>query len=128
MSQGVKGKAQRVSGGQGVGQLLDLLRGYVDLKNGPLGPKQLWPFFSLILKRKPFSSGQKQFLWPYFPLIRGMFEMKSGLRFSFWALEVPELKLRKRFFSSLSGGRAGGSTRGSTRSHSSNLRAKSTEV
>ena len=44
--------------------------------------------------RKWLSSGQKWFLRPYFPLIRGMFVFRSGLRFSFWTLEV-----RKRPFS-----------------------------
>ena len=63
--------------------------------------------------RKRLSSGQKWFLRPYFPLIRGMF-VKSGLRFSFRALEVPEPRVRnksltnksltKRTFSSLSVG------------------------
>ena len=46
--------------------------------------------------KKSFSSGQKRFMRPYFPLIRGMFVMKSVLRFSFWALEVPELRVRKQ--------------------------------
>ena len=41
------------------------------------------------------SSDQKWFLRPYFPLIRGMFLLRSGLRFSLWALEVPEPKVRK---------------------------------
>ena len=31
-----------------------------------------------------------------FPLIRGRFLLKSGLRFSFWAPEVPERRVRKR--------------------------------
>ena len=42
------------------------------------------------------SSSQKWFLRPYFPLIRGMFLFRSGLRFSFRALEVPEQRVRKR--------------------------------
>ena len=46
--------------------------------------------------RKQLFSGQKWFLRPYFPLIRGMFLLRSGLRFSFRALEVPELRVRKR--------------------------------
>ena len=46
----------------------------------------------------PFSSGQKWFLRPYFPLIRGMFLLRSGLRFLFRALEMPELRVRKRPF------------------------------
>ena len=46
--------------------------------------------------RKRLSSGQKWFLKPYFPLIRGMFVFRSGLRFLFRALEVPEPRVRKR--------------------------------
>ena len=53
-------------------------------------------FFSLLLMRKRLSGGQKWFLKPYFPLIRGMFVFRSGLRFSFRALEVPEPRVRKR--------------------------------
>ena len=49
--------------------------------------------------RKLLSSGQKWFLKPYFPLIRGMFVFRSGLRFSFRALEVPQPRVRKRPFS-----------------------------
>ena len=45
------------------------------------------------------SSDQKWFLRPYFPLIRGMFLLRSGLRFSLWALEVPEPNVRKRTLS-----------------------------
>ena len=45
--------------------------------------------------RKPLSSGQKWFLRPYLPLIRGMFVFRSGLRFSFRTLEVPEPRVRK---------------------------------
>ena len=37
--------------------------------------------------RKRLSSDQKWFLRPYFPLIRSMFLLRSGLRFSFRALE-----------------------------------------
>ena len=48
------------------------------------------PFFSLLLMRKRLSGGQKWFLKPYFPLIRGMFVFRSGVRFLFGALEVPE--------------------------------------
>ena len=55
-------------------------------------------FFSLFLMRKRLSSGQKWFLRPYFPLIRGMFLLRSGLRFSFRALEVPEPRVRNRSF------------------------------
>ena len=49
--------------------------------------------------RKRLSSGQKWFMRPYFPLIKGMFVLRSGLRFSFWALEVPKPEMRKRSFS-----------------------------
>ena len=52
-------------------------------------------FFSLLLMRKRHSGGQKWFLKPYFPLIRGMFVFRSGLRFSFRALEVAEPRVRK---------------------------------
>ena len=45
--------------------------------------------------KKTLSSGPKWFLRPHFPLIRGMFLLRSGLRFSFWALEVPEPRVRK---------------------------------
>ena len=65
-------------------------------KIGPLGPKEKIDFFSFFLMRKRLSSGQKWFLRPYFPLIRGMFVFRSGLRFSFRALEVPKPRLRKR--------------------------------
>ena len=61
---------------------------YVSLKIGSKGPKKLGPFLSLFLMRKTLSSGQKWFLRTYFPLIRGMFLLKSGLRFSFWALAL----------------------------------------
>ena len=37
-------------------------------------------------------------LKPYFPLIRGMFVFRSGVRFLFGALKVPELRVRKRRF------------------------------
>ena len=68
----------------------------VSLKIGSRGPQKLGPFSSLFLMRKTLSSGQKWFLRPYFPLIRGMFLLRSGLRFSFRALEVPEPRVRKR--------------------------------
>ena len=61
----------------------------VFLKIRSKGPKKLGPFFSLFLIRKPLSSGQKCFLMPYFPPIRDMFAFRSGLRFSFRAVEVP---------------------------------------
>ena len=54
---------------------------YVSLKIGSKGPKKLGPFLSLFLMRETLSSGQKWFLRPYFPLIRGMFVLRSGLRF-----------------------------------------------
>ena len=48
------------------------------------------------VRRKPLSNVQKLFLRPYFLLIiRGMFLLRSGLRFSLWALEVPEPEVRK---------------------------------
>ena len=50
-------------------------------------PNLLGPFFSLVLMRKPLSCGPKWFLRPYFLLIRDMFLFRSGLRFSFRALE-----------------------------------------
>ena len=65
-------------------------------KIGPLGPKEKINFFSFFLMRKRFSSGQKCIQRPYFPLIRGMFLLRSGLRFSFLALEVPEPRVRKK--------------------------------
>ena len=65
------------------------------LKIGSKGPQKLGPFFSLFLMIKTLSSGQEWFLRPYFPLIRGVFLLRSGLRFSFWALEVRESKVRK---------------------------------
>ena len=49
--------------------------------------------------RKRLYSGQKWFLRPYFPLIRGMFVFRSGLRFSFRALEVLEPRVRKKSLS-----------------------------
>ena len=76
------------------------------IKIGPLKGFEKKAFFSLLLMRKRLSGGQKWFLKPYFPLIRGMFVLRSGLRFSFRALEMPEPRVRKRptnrAFSSLS--------------------------
>ena len=66
-------------------------QGWIFLQNFPTGP-----FFSLFLMRKTLSSGQKWFLRPYFPLIGGMFLLRSGLRFSFRPLQVPEPRVRKR--------------------------------
>ena len=66
------------------------------IKIGPLKGFEKKAFFSLLLMRKRLSGGQKWFLKPYFPLIRGMFVFRSGLRFSFRALEVPEPRVRKR--------------------------------
>ena len=68
------------------------------IKIGPLKGYEKKAFFSLLLMRKRLSGGQKWFLKPYFPLIRGMFVFRSGLRFSFRTLEVPELRVRKRPF------------------------------
>ena len=64
-------------------------------------PKKLGPFFSLFLMRKPLSSGQKWFLRPYFLLIRGMCLLRSGLRFSFRALEMPEPRVHFWVFFSI---------------------------
>ena len=50
-------------------------------------------FFSLFLIRKRLSSGQKWLLKPYFPQIRGIFVLRSGPRFSFQSLEVPEQRV-----------------------------------
>ena len=58
------------------------------IKIGPLKGFEKKAFFSLLLMRKRLSGGQKWFLKPYFPLIRGMFVFRSGIRFSFRALEV----------------------------------------
>ena len=66
------------------------------IKIGPLKGFEKKAFFSLFLMRKRLSGGQKWFLEPYFPLIRGMFVFRSGLRFLFRALEVPEPRVRKR--------------------------------
>ena len=68
------------------------------IKIGPLKGFEKKAFFSLLLMRKRLSGGQKWFLKPYFPLIRGMFVFRSGLRFSFRALEMemPEPRVRKR--------------------------------
>ena len=68
---------------------------YKKIKIGTLGDFEKIQFFALFLMRKRLSSGQKWFLRPYFPLIRGMFLLKSGLRFSIRALEVPEPRVRK---------------------------------
>merc|ERR1712214_252137 len=66
------------------------------IKIGPLKGFEKKAFFSLLLMRKRLSGGQKWFLKPYFPLIMGMFVFRSGLRFSFQALEVPKPRVRKR--------------------------------
>ena len=55
------------------------------------GGFELGPFFSLLL-RKRLSSGQKWLLRPYFPQIRGIV-LRSGPRFSFQSLEVPEQRV-----------------------------------
>ena len=69
---------------------------FQEIKIRPFRDFEKKAFFSLFLMRKRLSSGQKWFLRPYFPLIRGMFLLRSGLRFSFRALEVPEPRVRKR--------------------------------
>ena len=69
---------------------------FQEIKIRPFQDFEKKAFFSLFLMRKRLSSGQKWFLRPYFPLIRGMFILKSGLRFLFWALEVPKPRVRKR--------------------------------
>ena len=66
------------------------------IKIRPLKGSEKKAFFSLLLMRKQLSSGQQWFLKPYLPLIRGMFVFRSGLRFSFRALEVPKPRVRKR--------------------------------
>ena len=53
-------------------------------------------FFSRFLMRKRLYSGKKWFLRPNFPLIMGMFVFRSGLRFSFQSLEVPDPRVMKR--------------------------------
>ena len=80
-------------------KLSDLMWGfriYISLKIGPLEPQKLGPFFSIFLMRKATF---KWLLRPYFPLMRGMFPLRSGLRFSFRALEMPEPRVRKKSFS-----------------------------
>ena len=67
-----------------------------NLKIGQRGLFELGPFFSLFLMRKTLSSGLQWFLRPYFPLIRDMFLLRSGLRFSFWASELPEPRAKRR--------------------------------
>ena len=67
----------------------------VSLKIGSKVPQKLGPFFSLFLMRKTLSSGQKWFLRPYFPLIRGMFLLRSGLRFLFGHWKWPNLEWGK---------------------------------
>ena len=68
---------------------------FQEIKIRPFQDFEKKAFFSLFLMRKRLSSGQKWFLRPYFPLIRGMFVFRSGLRFSFRALEVPKPRVRK---------------------------------
>ena len=55
------------------------------------------PFFSLFLMREQLSSVQKLFLRPYSPQVRGMSVFKIGLSFSFQALEVPEMRVKRQF-------------------------------
>ena len=61
---------------------------FQEIKIGPWEGFEKKAFFSLFLMRKRLSGGQKWFLRPYFPLIKGIFVFRSGLRFSFRALEV----------------------------------------
>ena len=68
----------------------------VSHKIGSKRPQKLGPLFSLFFMRKTLSSGRKWLLRPYFPLIRGTLLLRSGLRFLFWALEVPEPREGKR--------------------------------
>ena len=56
---------------------------FQEIKIRPFRDFEKKAFFSLFLMRKRLSSGQKLFLRPYFPLIKGMFLLRSGLRFSF---------------------------------------------
>ena len=67
-------------------------------KIGTLGDFERIDFFSLFFMGERLSSGQKLFMRPHFPLIRGMFVLRSGLRFSFRALQMPNLRVRKRPF------------------------------
>ena len=49
-----------------------------------------------------FSSSENhfpRFQRPYSPVIGGIFVSKSGIRFLFWALELPDLRVRKGLFS-----------------------------
>ena len=70
---------------------------FQEIKIGSLEDFEKIEFFPLFLMSKRLSSGQKWFLSPYFPLIWGMFVFRSGLlTFSFWALEVPKPRVRKR--------------------------------
>ena len=55
-------------------------------------------FLTFTHERKHLYGGQKWFLRPFPSLIRGMFVLKNGLRIWFWALEVPEPRMRKRPF------------------------------
>ena len=71
---------------------------FQEIKIRPFRDFEKKAFFSLFLMRKRLSSGQKWFLRPYFPLIRGTFLLRSGLWFSFRALEVPEPRVRKTQF------------------------------
>ena len=77
--------------------------GIQELKIRDLGVFEIIDLFSFFLMRKRLSSGQKCFLRPYFPLIRGMIIFRSGIRFSFRALEVlePEALLDSDYLSFL---------------------------
>ena len=54
-------------------------------------------FFSLLLMRKTTFQWSKMVSEAIFPTNRGMLVFRSGLRYSFWALEVLEMRVRKRF-------------------------------
>ena len=71
---------------------------FQEIKIGSLEGFEKIECFSPFLMRKRLSKDQKWFMRPYFPLIRVMFVFRSGLRFSFWALEVAVPRMRKRPF------------------------------
>ena len=71
------------------GTLKTLIDGPLWLKNKIFWRRPAEHFSSLPRARTPLSSGQKWVLRPDFLLIGGIFVLKSGLRFSFRAPEVP---------------------------------------
>ena len=73
------------------------------LKNGQRGNFELGPLFSFFLTRKTLSSGQKWFLRPYFPLFRGMFLLRSGLRFLYVKVAFSSLSILIRNIPLISG-------------------------